>query len=140
MAGDEDDKHARADLEAGLQRMLGEPDDEARREQLTQDDVVLVAVGGELVLLVERRRLELDLLDVLVAHPVRIAVEVVEDPAPPAQIDALEARHPELAEVDGGDREVLAVPGVRLVAVVVADLERVPADAAALRLHPVLAV
>ena len=72
-------------------------------------------------------------------EPVGIAREAIEEAAPAPLIDALEAAHAELAHVDRRDREV--VRGVRVVVVVVLllDLERVPADAFAPLVHPVLA-
>src|SRR4051812_24129505 len=138
--GDEDDELAGAQLEAWLERVLREPHDERRGEQLAQRDVVLVVVGPELVALVERRRLELDLLDARPLQPVGVAVQALEDTTSPAQIDPLEARHAQLADVHGCQREVVRLPGVGLVAVVLAAFERVPADAAAMRLHPMLAM
>src|SRR5947209_6337431 len=53
MARDEDDEHARPQLEAGLEWMLAEPKDERGREQLAQDQVVLRFVRTQVVALGE---------------------------------------------------------------------------------------
>src|SRR4051794_174162 len=119
--------------------MFAQPNDERRREQLAQHDLVLVAAGPELEPLHEGDRLELHLVEVVAGEPVRATLEAVDDAAPAPQVDALEARHAVLADVDSGNREVVRLPSVRLVAVVLPDLERVPAEAATIRFHPVLA-
>src|SRR4051794_14049949 len=109
--------------------MLGEPDHEAGRKQLARDDLVLIALAEEVVLLAERCRLELDLLELVLGEPVRVRVEVVEEAALALQVDALEAPHAELTEVDHRDRELEGLPGLPIrLAALVANLVRVPAD------------
>src|SRR4051794_41505670 len=74
------------------------------------------------------------------AGQVGVGMEPLEDATPLPQVDPVEARHAALADVYGRQREVVRLPGVGLVAVVFAALQRVPAKRAAVRLHPVLAV
>jgi len=61
VAGDVDAEEAGAKLEVGAQRVLGQPDDRLGIEQLAQRAVLLLPRHEQLVGVVERHALELDL-------------------------------------------------------------------------------
>ena len=102
-----DDQRSGPVLEARLQRMLGEPRDERRREELPQQQVVLRALDPQLVALVQARALQLHLAARAGAEPP--AAEPADQSPPPSQEHAGEHRDARL-EVDDADREVVRHP------------------------------